>query len=419
MPSSNARSLVHRGDGGEAPGNVDRLGGAIGKPGSKQPAKRQAAIIWPPQQTKALGAVRSWLTSRSTPFFYLAGYAGTGKSTLAAEIALRHGGEVLFAAFTGKAAAVMRSKGCTDATTIDALIYRAQLQISCAAEEPCDTPPCGNRCRYARERFIGRTLNVESDVAHASLIIIDEVSMVGERMGRDLLSFAVPVLVIGDVAQLPPIGDGGYFTRGEPDFQLTEVHRQAFDSPVIELATRARRRQPLRHGTYGESAVVEEIGVEEMLTFDQVICGTHRTRHKINKEIRKALGFRGPTPEAGEKAICLKNNRRLGLRNGTIWTVTSATPSDGGFVEMIVENEEGERVEVLAPEEGFSSRDGNGQDLPEQPFAFGYCITCHKAQGSQWDSVLVLDESYVFRGNRWRWLYTAVTRAAERVTIVC
>jgi exodeoxyribonuclease-5 len=156
-----------------------------------------------------------------------------------------------------------------------------------------------------------------------------------------------------------------------------------------------------------------------MLTFDQVICGTHRTRQKINKEIRKALGFRGPTPEAGEKTICLKNNHKLGLRNGTIWTVTSATPSDGGFVEMIVENEEGERVEVLAPEEGFSSFYGSGQDLPGHPFAFGYCITCHKAQGSQWDSVLVLDESYVFRGNRWRWLYTAVTRAAERVTIVC
>jgi exodeoxyribonuclease-5 len=91
-----------------------------------------------------------------------------------------------------------------------------------------------------------------------------------------------------------------------------------------------------------------------------------------------------------------------------------------GFVAMTVKDEEGAVVEVIAPEAGFTSVDGNGSDLPKQPFAFGYCITCHKAQGSQWDSVMVIDESRVFGfgGNRWRWLYTAITRAAERVTVV-
>ena len=122
-------------------------------------------------------------------------------------------------------------------------------------------------------------------------------------------------------------------------------------------------------------------------------------------------------PERGEKVLCLKNNRQKGLRNGTLWTVIEAVPVDDGFIAMTVEDEEGLQVEVFAPVEGFSSHDANGNELPGEPFAYGYAITCHKAQGSQWDSVLVIDESRVFREHRWRWLYTAVTRAVSRVVV--
>jgi exodeoxyribonuclease-5 len=250
------------------------------------------------------------------------------------------------------------------------------------------------------------------------LCIIDEVSMVGESMGRDLLSFGVPVLTLGDIAQLPPIGGAGFFTAGEPDFQLTEVHRQAFDSPIIRLATWARQCRPLRRGSYGDSAVVDNLSVSEMAAFDQIICGTHRTRHWVNHAIREHLGYCGALPEVGEKVICLKNNRAKDLRNGTLWTVVEAEPLGDGFIAMTVTGDDGETVEVIAPEEGFSSYDGNGTDLPEQPFAYGYAVTAHKAQGSQWPSVLVLDESAVFREQRWRWLYTAITRAVERVVVV-
>jgi exodeoxyribonuclease-5 len=225
-------------------------------------------------------------------------------------------------------------------------------------------------------------------------------------------------LGLGDEAQLPPIGDAGFFTNRKPDFQLTEIHRQAMGSPVIELATRARQQQPLRRGRYGDSAVIYEATTADLRNVDQVIVCTHRTRHRINKEMRRALGFGGPTPEAGEKVLCLKNNRRLSLRNGTLWTVTRAAPLGGGFVELTVEDDDSRAVEVVSPEEGFSSFYGNGADLPENPFAFGYAITCHKAQGSQWNSVLVIDESYCFREDRWRWLYTAITRAAQRVMVV-
>jgi exodeoxyribonuclease V len=375
---------------------------------------------WADQQREAIAAILSWLERRDRPYFYLAGYAGTGKTTLAAHIGRQLAGTVIFGAYTGKAADVMRKKGCADAATLDSLIYRPRVQVTCTATPPCSSPPCSERCRYQRERYVGRELNKDGPLVGAKLCVVDEASMIGEQLGRDLLSFGVPVFTLGDMAQLPPVGDAGFFTRRAPDFELTQVHRQALASPVIQLATRARQGLPLRLGEYGDSAVVSgaDICTKELLNFDQVICGTHHTRNALNKEIRRELGYGGLTPERGEKVLCLKNNRGKGLRNGTLWTVIEALRTRDGYVEMEVESEDGFKVDVVAPVEGFTAWDGSGADLPMQPFAFGYCITCHKAQGSQWDSILVIDESGVFRQHRWRWLYTAITRAVERVVVV-
>jgi ATP-dependent exoDNAse (exonuclease V) alpha subunit len=376
---------------------------------------------WSEQQLGALDAVESWLDGGAQSYFYLAGYAGTGKSTLAAEVGRRHR-KVLFAAFTGKAALVMRQKGCDEACTIDSLIYHARVEARCAADPPCQRPPCRERCKYLRESFVGRKLNPNSAVADANLVIVDEISMVGKAMACDLLSFGTPILVLGDTAQLPPIGDLGFFIKRKPNYRLTQVHRQAAGSPIIELATMARKSLlPLRCGDYGDnSAVVDGISIKKMLGFDQVIVGTHRMRHYLNQEIRRKLGFRSKLPERGEKIICLKNHRHLNLLNGQTWWVRKAQrfSFSDGFVALEVENNDGRVVDVVAPEQGFTAQDGNsGADLPGAPFAFGYAITCHKAQGSQWDSVLVIDESDVFREHRRAWLYTAITRAAKSVVI--
>jgi exodeoxyribonuclease-5 len=378
---------------------------------------------WSPQQVKALAAIDRWLNDpdRARPWFYLGGYAGTGKTTMAIEIARRAGGKVVYGAFTGKAAAVMRQKGCTDADTIDHLIYQPKLKTTCARAQPCANPDAcgssGSRCRWRRERFVGRELRPDA-LAKVRLVIIDECSMVDEEMARDLLSFGVPILVLGDPAQLPPIYGRGYFTNGEPDVMLTEVHRQAFGSPIIDLASRVRRGKPCMRGRYGDSAVVTDMWIPEMLEHDQIIVGTNALHHALNEECRQHLGFNSALPEPGEKVLCLKNNRRLGLRNGTLWTVVAVKGENRGFVDLVVQDDEGEEVEVSAPVDGFMLPDGNGAELPGQPFAFGYCITAHKAQGSQWDSVCVVDESRSFRSQRWRWLYTAITRAAKRVTVV-
>jgi exodeoxyribonuclease-5 len=355
----------------------------------------------------------------------LAGYAGTGKSTLARAIGQLVGATV-YAAFTGKAADVIRRKGCAGASTIDALIYRPELEVSCAAVPPCTIAgaiACADkeRCPHVRERFVGRTLNEHSAVSDADLVVIDEVSMVGERMGLDLLSFGTPVLVLGDPGQLPPIMGTGFFTSRAPDFQLTEVHRQALGSPVIKLATAAREGRALPEGRHGDSVVVSRrdgVSLADMLAHDQIIVGTHRTRCSVNQMIRRKLGYDGATPAIGEKLICLKNNRSQGLFNGSTWTVVVTTPPRRGFIELEVEDDDGRRIGVDAPVEGFLLRDGGGAELPGDPFTYGYAVTAHKAQGSQWGSVLVIDESFVFRHDRHRWLYTPITRAAERVTVV-
>ncbi|MCX7899260.1 MAG: AAA family ATPase, partial [Methylocystis sp.] len=191
---------------------------------------------WTPEQDQALGAVARWLeTPRGPQIFRLFGYAGTGKSTLARHLAEHVDGDVAFAAFTGKAALVMRSKGCKDARTIHSLIYRA---TDSETEEPS---------------FV---LNDESDAAHAQLIVIDECSMVDEELGRDLLSFGKKVLVLGDPAQLPPVKGGGFFTKAEPDVMLTEVHRQAADNPIIRLSMTIREGGALERGVYGDTRIV-------------------------------------------------------------------------------------------------------------------------------------------------------------------
>src|SRR5688500_3222997 len=178
-----------------------------------------------PQQDAALLAVSRWMKSCRPPLFRLFGYAGTGKTTLARRIAEGVDGDVLFAAFTGKAAQVMRNKGCANARTIHSLIYRPR------GEKPE---------KETGELQPAFALNRASPVGKAKLIIVDECSMVDEALGRDLLSFGTPVLVLGDPGQLPPVksgdGGGGYFTEHEPDVMLTEIHRQARDNPIVALA---------------------------------------------------------------------------------------------------------------------------------------------------------------------------------------
>ncbi len=418
--------------------------------------------IWSPQQDAALLDVARFLKDPSRQVYRLFGYAGTGKTTLAQHLA-ESVSAVAFGAYTGKAAYVLRQKGCDSASTIHSMIYHtkekgkarlkeieamlAALLIELRQDNPGLTSEqltklydSNRRVKDLREqveaerRALSRpsfTLNEESVVKDLDLVVIDECSMVDGRMGEDLLSFGTKVLVLGDPAQLPPVGGGGFFTENvKPDTMLTEIHRQAADSPIIAMATKVRQGERLDLGTYGNCRVINQpqMSPEDALHADQLLVGRNKTRHSSNRRMRSLLG-RGTNdyPVIGDKLVCLRNNHEKGLLNGALWYVegVGAITEDRVYMtvsaESDLEGQPGTELEVEAHTHYFEGRD---ESLPwwerkeAEEFDYGYAMTVHKAQGSQWDEVVLFDEAWCFRQDRDRWLYTGITRAAEQLTVV-
>ncbi len=415
---------------------------------------------WSPEQDRALQAVDEWLKDPSQQVFRLFGNAGTGKTTIAKEFAKHVDGEVHFAAYTGKAAHVLKMKGCAGASTIHSLIYHSrdqsaarlkQLELDIlyakheilaelAHEDRADVdwsryPDIvklqaeidGERQNCSRPLF---QLNYESPVKVAKLVVIDECSMVDGQMAEDLLFFGTKVLVLGDPGQLPPVMGTGYFINAEPDFMLTEIHRQARDNPIIRMATQVRLGERLEEGPWGESLVrhVNDIPRERLKEIvseaDQVLVGKNATRRDYNKRMRAIK--HGPDvgwiPVEDDKLVCLRNNHDVGLLNGAQWRVRQVVSADESRVNMEVASvDTGAFLSVESHAHHFT---GKTDPIPwwerkeAEEFDYGYAMTVHKAQGSQWDDVCVFDESFCFREDRHKWLYTAITRAAKRVTVV-
>lgn len=394
--------------------------------------------MWSPQQENALDRVGRWLQERDKQTFQLAGYAGTGKTTLAKHLAEAVSGRVYFAAYTGKAAHVLTKSGAPNVSTIHKLIYtrkdksqqrlkaleaeRAELLTHKPVPETLitklDAAIAAERNNLARPAF---NLNMESPLINAALVVIDEYSMVDEQMGADLLSFGCPVLALGDPGQLPPVRGASFF-KDRPDILLTEIHRQAKDNPIIWMSQQVREGRDLAPGRYGESTV-EAYGrakptlAEKVLSTDQLLVGRNATRLSSNTRARQLLGHQNPLPEAGDKLVCLRNNHEAGLLNGQIWRTTGPATFDGAYVFMEVEGDDGARLEVSAHADYFHGKQPDYWTRKDaEEFDYGYALTVHKSQGSQWNNVLLLDEWY--GQDRRQWLYTAITRAAERIDVI-
>ena len=362
------------------------------------------------QQSKAYEAVGRWLKNGTDhqQVFRLFGYAGTGKTSIARRIAEQIDGKVVYAAFTGKAALRMAQVGCADASTIHSLIYI-----------------------YVGPRYspTGFELNPDSAAASAALIVIDECSMVGQTLAEDLLSFGRPVLVIGDPGQLPPVDGPGYFMRDKPDIMLTEIHRQAENDPIIQLATLARQGKKLPIGEFGRSRVLgKDDEPSTNAPFDMVLCGTNRIRCGHNLRRRCTEGRSDVFPEPGEQLICLRNDNRLVIRNGEIFRVDATLGIDSetqrlGLVVQSLDLPDRAPIKVNVPIQCFTNPAAKPERVSKgsQFFDYAYAVTVNKSQGSQWPNVLVFDESKSWdregakQGKNW--LYTAITRASESVTI--
>jgi len=408
-------------------------------------------VKFSPKQEKALSAIAAWIADpNAKQTFYLAGVAGSGKSTLVEHIVQGLTGRISYMAPTGKAAHVMRRKNCPTATTVHKAIYtpagdpptkeqieklREEAKRLYAVNEPGARATADRlieqlkRAEEARKRKGPRfTLNLDSELRYSKLGVVDEASMADGRMGEDLESFGTKLLVIADPAQLPPIYGAGYFTSREPDAFLDEIHRQALDSPILQLADLARHGRPLPYGQIGEGVDVRRYGDPSLearaLTAEMIIVGRNRTRHACNAKIRRLLGRADePVPVSGDRAICLRNNHDLGLLNGSTWTVEHCTPNlDKMTAKIEVQStEDRERIECSTWLHPFMAREEELADLPRrdhQEFAFSWAITAHKSQGSAWNDVLVFDESRQFGKDASKHLYTSITRAVRTLTIV-
>lgn len=433
-----------------------------------------ATIQLTEQQSEGADKLRTWYQSDSSSdqVFRLFGYAGTGKSTVASYLVDQlNARNTIYAAYTGKAAYVLRSKGAIGASTIHSLIYlpaeKARKRLTTLLEtfeaETDDTQRkvLQRQIDLERRKLESPTWILrdeeETELSTADLLVIDEVSMVGERIALDLLSFGRKTLVLGDPAQLPPVDGGGYFIDAAPDHLLTEIHRSALDSPVTRIATTIRSATTNQPGygitgVDGHSGRTDRITIPTLLEADQVLCGTNKTRWQAIHLLRALRGLTSQMPTTGDRIMILANSANAEVFNGQQFDVRDSSDVDGypDRIRLDVTDEEGGQRSITAWRAGFigvegeknAKRDGRGSVAAA---TYGQAVTVHKAQGSQWNRVVVVDEAGVFAsiaekdeakarrdtglpdhghsraaGHKagQRWLYTAATRAAEQITIL-
>jgi len=401
-------------------------------------------MSWSPDQETALKRIDTWLKDGAPGGrFSLGGYAGTGKTTLAKHIAEAFAGEVKFAAFTGKAASVLRSKGCPNATTIHKLIYQPKGSIGeheieelqgLIQGEALKTDPDESKMRTWRLELERKTADSnavferkdECEIQEADLVIVDESSMVDRRMGNDLEHFDIPILYLGDPGQLPPVKGKSHLGQNDYDYVLTEIHRQAKDSPIIWLANEVREGRSVAFGSHGDGLVElipkAEWDMQRVVDADQVLTGMNMSRHRITRNMRSFIGFNQVFPLAGDKLICQKNDHDLGVLNGVSCYAMREGTKKGNVIFLDVDYDGRPLKGKICDPGHFQEAYGERTHFPRgdgiQHFGYGYAVTVHKAQGSQWNHVVVADDRMRAndREQRARWLYTAFTRAEERLT---
>jgi len=383
------------------------------------------------------------------------GHAGTGKTFLISmfshSLRDKHPNHRIgFATLTGKASSVLAKKlkdiGSLydDDTigTIHGLIYRPVYEKT----------PTGEKVFKKWER--------KPAIDDIDLVVIDEGSMVNEPMWKDLTSYRIPIIIVGDHGQLPPIG-GKFDIMKHPDILLNTVHRH--DDELLKYAEEVRL-----FGNSGEADnfqtpkktitkldwnhPVTRKFLEQKIPWKsqkelpnfQVLCGMNNTRVGINNMIRN-FKFESnllATPYPGERLVCLRNNHSTKVMNGQMgtlkWTLPEAPDyqsmsiklddTDGGLYNTLSNmycfgrlNYDGMWETVFQKNQGKMRALLKKMELSEVDiWDFGYAISVHRSQGSEWDKVILFVERNQYQNeDDWRrWLYTAVTRAKQRLIII-
>ena len=428
-------------------------------------------IILNNQQNEAKEKIINWFNNDKKQIFVLSGYAGTGKTTLINYIIneLNIENQTAFVAPTGKAASALIRKG-SNATTIHHLIYTP-------VEREYTKEVDGKIVTYKKIDF-----SKKYHIQNYKLIVVDEISMVNNNIFKDLLSYKIKILATGDGAQLPPVASELNYLLSTPDYCLTEIVRQAKDNPILYWANEVRNNHQLQFGNFDNKMIIldkkflsKEEELNLMKSVDQILCGKNETRKLLNEKYRKEiLHIDSLYPQENEKLICNMNNydiafdEKFNLTNGIQGNISNFKILDKelkiasinfkpDFSNNIIKDilidynifennkylytnhqsvyfltdgtyklkkiytpeilSDPNKKRNVAISNKILSLKSLGEFLINQ-FEYGYAISVHKSQGSEWNTVLIYDESNVFNVNKNKWLYTAITRGKEKVIII-
>lgn len=396
--------------------------GATHRPPSRYTPRRAAAVVLPaneatwdnkplpelppltPHQQQVLdGCLRAAADGKR--LVKIDGLAGTGKTVVLAHLARQlPRGELCLCAKTGKAAGNIAWKTGLPASTIDSAAHKLVRVKPNSKGRP--TPVLEDDLNF-RPRFL----------------IIDEASMIDRALGDKLVArCSGTTFAFGDIGQLGPIEGEPWFVY--PDYQLVEILRQRAGSTIINQARRVRHVGIyVRHTDDFRWAYKE---TPDLLAANMVICAENIDRQRFNRMIRESHGYDAARLYPGEPLMCWRNDRYKSVYNGTIVTVRETWEpgrplklTDHRQIEMnAINNPLIEGFGDCPDHEDFFNRKDEQTNKKKRwvPFTLGYACTVHKAQGSEWNDVLL-----VLRGGQMedrKFLYTAITRAKEKITIL-
>jgi exodeoxyribonuclease V len=373
----------------------------------------------------------------------LVGFAGTGKTTLINEFVKSYRLmfphkrilNIAFVTYSGKASSVLKSKilGVFDKLdfcgTIHSMMYKPEIK---------------------KDLKTGKTVIVKwikQEYLDFDLIVVDEASMLPKEIFDDLKSYDIPMLLVGDQGQLPSVSENTKSMIDNPDFSLIGVHRQCADNPIIILSTFVRNNGVLpEQGIWGKSAFkfqwnhqkCQELFNGMALDDDlMILCGFNKTRVKLNNLIRERLGYvELNEPYPGERVICLQNNREAGIMNGQTGTLLLSIPKSSYISEMTIKMDGVHEIYTgdvnllnfgketfTRPEKDYKNKYVKNKAMQEKScdfFEYGYAISVHKSQGSEWDNIVLFEQ----KSSHWddnyyaKWLYTGITRARNKLFII-
>ncbi len=410
-------------------------------------------------QERALEEIKRWFYDTDDKVFKLGGLAGTGKSSMIPWI---HEyldlmiNQVQYVAPTNKAALVVQGRlnnaGLrTNARTVHKAYYTKferhcddcplteSLKLICHGVS--GTNPCG--CILDFEAKMSQDMGIQ-------LVICDESSMIGREVYEDLMHSCathVKILFIGDHGQLEAVEDniklekafGKFDLMRYPNFILEEIQRQASDSPIIQLAHKVRKGYPIEFGDFGQG--VRKVALSDELDFDSadkdLIAITyfshvdktnnmHKGRlgvNELNRIWRANLGIKSAVPIVGERIVSREYIRRVGVSKGTLGTITEIDQLNPEMFKIVAELDDEREYEGFVSAKQFYNNKAIWGLSHMEKWDFGYAHTCHTAQGSEFESVVVFEpnsgfQKWLGRPSYSRWLYTAITRAKRNLLIV-